>query len=56
MYTDDKFLEMETLGALATLGQGQSVTHTEHWSLKKGVKLNSISDEELDRMFQSIVK
>jgi len=56
MYTDNKFLEMETLGPLATLGQGQSVTHTEHWSLEKGVKLNSISDEELDRLFKPLVK
>ena len=39
MYTDNKFLEMETLGLLATTGQGQSVTHTEHWVAGKGCDL-----------------
>jgi hypothetical protein len=55
-YTDNEFLEMETLGALTTLGHGQSVTHTEHWSLEKGVTLNSVSDEEFDRIFKPVVK
>jgi len=31
IYTDDKFLEMETLGPLRTLMPGERTVHTEHW-------------------------
>lgn len=53
-YTDNEFLEMETLGPLLDLGHGKSVTHVENWSLKKGVHLDTISDEALDRVFASV--
>jgi hypothetical protein len=31
IYTDDKFLEMETLGPLRTLMPGEQTVHAEHW-------------------------
>ncbi|MFZ0590600.1 MAG: hypothetical protein WAM39_08970 [Bryobacteraceae bacterium] len=50
-YTDNEFLEMETLGPLVDLEHDKSVTHIENWSLKKGVHLDTISDEAIDRVF-----
>jgi hypothetical protein len=35
IYTNAKFLEMETLGALKTLRKGEKTFHTENWSLTK---------------------
>lgn len=49
IFTNGSFLELETLGPLRDLAPGESVTHVEHWSLHKGVQLNSFSDDELDR-------
>jgi hypothetical protein len=37
LYTDPKFLELETLGPLADLQPGQAVTHVEEWSLWNGI-------------------
>jgi hypothetical protein len=53
-FTNNEFLEMETLGALIDLTQGKSVTQVENWSLHKNVTLNRISDEEIDRMFAGL--
>jgi hypothetical protein len=50
-YTDDQFLEMETLGPLVNLAQGKSATHTENWSLEKGVHLSDLSDASFDAIF-----
>jgi hypothetical protein len=49
IFTNGSFLELETLGPLNDLAPGESVTHVEHWSLCRGVRLNSFSDDELDR-------
>ena len=40
-------LELETLGPLVQLAPGKSVTHTERWSLHRGVHLEGWSDEDL---------
>jgi hypothetical protein len=48
-YTADTFLEMETLSPLTVLQPGKSATHTEHWSLHKGVTLSGKTDDAIDR-------
>lgn len=53
-FTNDEFLEMETLGPLVNLGQGKSVRHVENWSLHKDVTLDTISDESIDHMFSGL--
>jgi hypothetical protein len=53
-FTNNEFLEMETLGALMNLGSGKSATHIENWSLHKDVHVNSITDGDLDRLFASL--
>jgi hypothetical protein len=53
-YTDDEFLEMETLGPLVDLGHGKSATHVENWSLRRNVHIDTISDEALDQLFAGL--
>jgi hypothetical protein len=53
-FTNNEFLEMETLGPLLDLAQGKSVTHVENWSLHKDIKLNRISDQDIDQMFAGL--
>lgn len=55
-YTDKDFLEMETLGPLQKLAPGQTMDHTESWTLHKNVKLAHVTDAELDRIFSGIIK
>jgi len=55
-YTNDQFLEMETLGQLTDVGRGKSVSHTEHWSIHKDVSFSGITDEELDRVLKPLMK
>jgi hypothetical protein len=50
MFTNDKFLEIETMGPLQRVLQGASVEHVERWSLHKNVKIGAWTDEELDRV------
>lgn len=48
-FTNNEFLEIETLGPMTKIAPGGSVTHVENWSLAKGVKISSFTDAELDR-------
>ena len=50
-YTDNEFLEMETLGPLVDLAHHKSVTHIEHWSLKKNVHVGGMDDASFDALF-----
>lgn len=50
IFTNRDFMELETLGPLTKLGPEESVSHTEHWSLRRGVAVREWSDEELDRV------
>jgi hypothetical protein len=55
-FTNQDFLELETLGPLTSLKPGQTVEHVERWSLHKGVKLSSFNEEELDRALLPLLK
>jgi hypothetical protein len=48
-FTNESFLELETLGPLATLVQGDAVEHVEHWSLHKNISIRKWTDDEIDR-------
>jgi hypothetical protein len=54
-FTNAEFLELETLGPLVKLRPGQTVTHTERWSLDRGVAVADWSDAELDRVILPLV-
>jgi hypothetical protein len=55
MFTNNEFLEMETLGPLVTLDQGKSATHVERWTLHKDIHIDSASNnEELNRVLNPV--
>jgi len=55
-FTNDQFLELETLGELNNVRSGMSVEHTEHWSLHRNIHIASWTDAELDRVLGPILK
>jgi hypothetical protein len=54
-FTNDQFLEVETLGPLTNVAPGQTLELVEHWDLFRDVKLNAISDDDLDRTILPLV-
>jgi hypothetical protein len=54
-YTNDKFLEIETLGPMTKLPAGGSLEHTERWSLYKNISIPAWTDAELDRVLLPIL-
>ena len=48
-FTNNDFLEVETLGPLTKLSPGKTVEHVEHWALFRNVKVSDLTDEQLDR-------
>jgi hypothetical protein len=55
MFTNNEFLEMETLGPLTKVASGGAVEQTEHWALYRNAQLHGIDDEELDRVLLPLV-
>jgi hypothetical protein len=54
-FTNADILELETLGPVTRLAPGESVTHTERWSLHRGLSVAEWTDEELDRVMANLV-
>ena len=48
-FTNQAFLELETLGPLEEVAPGATVEHIERWSLHRGVMIKDWTDRELDR-------
>jgi hypothetical protein len=55
-FTNNLFLEIETLGPLTKLTPGKTVELAEHWGLFRNVKLDAITDEDLDRTILPLVQ
>lgn len=49
-FTNEDFLEIETLGPLETVHPGKTIQHIERWKLARPASIGAISDEELDRV------
>jgi hypothetical protein len=47
-FTNNEFLEIETLGPLRKLPPGKTAEQAEHWSLHRGVKLTEFTDDAID--------
>jgi len=47
-FTNNEFLEIETLGPVSKVLPGHAVEQVEHWSLYRNVRLTELNDEELD--------
>ncbi len=48
-FTNNEFLEIETLGPMTKVPPGKTVEHVEHWSLHRNVKLNEFTDAAIDQ-------
>ncbi len=48
-FTNERFLELETLGPMRVLRPGESIDHLEVWSLHRPVSVDSWDDAGLDR-------
>jgi len=48
-FTNDAFLELETLGPLEACAPGATLEHVERWSLHRNVAVREWTDAELDR-------
>jgi hypothetical protein len=55
-FTNNEFLEVETLGPLTKVAPGSSVELVEHWGLFRNVKLSAFTDDELDRVLLPLVE
>ena len=55
-FTNNEFLEMETLGPMTKLQPGQTVELVENWGAFRKVNLPQIADEDLDRVVLPLVK
>jgi hypothetical protein len=55
-FTNDTFLELETLGEVSNVRTGASVEHVERWSLHRGIRISSWTDAELDRVLLPILQ
>jgi len=53
-FSNEDFLELESLGPIGVLEPGASVTHAEHWSLHAGVA-PCATDEEVDAHVRPLV-
>jgi hypothetical protein len=55
-FTNNDFLEMETLGPLTKVQPGRTVEQVEHWGLYRNLALSDWTDEELDRVLLPLVR
>jgi hypothetical protein len=55
-FTNSEFLEVETIGALTNVLPGNAVEQVEHWALFRDVKLDALTDDELDRKILPLVQ
>jgi hypothetical protein len=55
-FTNNEFLEIETLGPVTKVQPEQTVEHVEHWALFRNVKPAELTDEELTRVLLPLVQ
>jgi hypothetical protein len=54
-FTNNEFLEIETLGPMTKVAPGKTVEQVEHWSLHRNVKLGALTDEDIDAVLLPLV-
>lgn len=54
-FTNNEFLEMETLSPLKKVAPGETVEQIEHWSLHKNVRLTELTDAAIDAQISSLL-
>lgn len=54
-FTNNEFLEVETLGPITRVAPGKTVELVEHWGLFRNVHLSEVSDEAIDAAILPLV-
>jgi hypothetical protein len=55
-FTNNDFVEIETLSPMTKLAPGQTVENAEHWSLHRKVTLPAITDNDIDAVILPLVQ
>jgi hypothetical protein len=55
-FTNNDFLEIETVGPMTRVEPGAVVEHVERWSLHRGIKITEWTDAELDRVLLPLLQ
>jgi hypothetical protein len=55
-FTNNEFLEIETLGPMTKVAPGKTVEQREHWSLYRNVNLSAVTDNDIDRVVLPLVR
>ncbi len=55
-FTNEKFLEIETMGPLTKVGAGKALEHVERWTLHRNIKVTAWNDAEIDRAILPLVE
>jgi hypothetical protein len=55
-FTNNEFLEVETLGPMAKVPPGKTVEQVEHWALFRNVQIQGLTDEGLDRVLLPLLE
>jgi len=55
-FTNNEFLEIETLGPMTKVPPGKTVEHVEHWSLHRNVKLSEFTDAAIDQALLPLLR
>ena len=55
-FTNNEFLEIETLGPMTKLLPGETVEQIEHWALFRDVKVAELTDKELDEVLLPLIQ
>jgi len=55
-FTNNEFLELETLGPLSHVPPGETIEHVETWSLHRNIRIPALTDDVLDSIFLPILQ
>jgi len=55
-FTNNEFLEIETLGPMTKVAPGKTVEHVEHWNLHRNVKLSEFTDAAIDQVLLPLLQ
>lgn len=55
-FTNNEFLELETLGPMTKVAPGQTVEQVERWSLVRNARLDELTDDSIDKVILPLLR
>ena len=55
-FTNNEFIEIETLGPLTKVSPGQTVAQVERWSLHRRIPVPALTDDDIDRVVSPLLQ